>query len=431
MITAQTPANAQPFDILVVDDTVENLRVIASMLSEADYHVRTATDGELALKSIAYRPPALVLLDIRMPGMDGFEVCRRIHGNPALADIPIILLSAQDDSSSRVAGFKAGAIDFIGKPFVVEEVLSRISVHLALWQSHQQLQKQLAETQKLNAELIETQFQLLQSEKMASIGQLAAGVAHELNNPIGFVHSNLGTLGGYLHDLMSIIESFESISCTPGQSCKQHAKVHGFMEEHDFAYVKEDIFNLLAESKEGLERVRKIVQDLKSFSHVGEQQWQEAALHQGLDSTLNIVWNELKYKCKVVKDYGDIPPVFCLISQLNQVFMNLLINASHAIENHGTITIRTSRQGDDQVCIEISDTGMGISPDNLKRIFEPFFTTKPVGKGTGLGLSLAYSIIQRHHGSITVDSEPGKGSCFRILLPIHPGTEAQDLENAS
>lgn len=431
MNPTQMTAKTQPFDILVVDDMVENLRVITSMLTEADYHVRTATDGELALKSIDYRPPALVLLDIRMPGMDGFEVCRRIRGNPALADIPIILLSAQDDSSSRINGFKAGAIDFIGKPFVVEEVLSRIGVHLALWQSHQQLQKQLAETQKLNAELIETQFQLLQSEKMASIGQLAAGVAHELNNPIGFVHSNLGTLGSYLHDLMGIIETFESVSCSTGQPCQQHAKVFSYMEDHDFAYVKEDIFKLLAESKEGLERVRKIVLDLKSFSHVGEQEWQVASLHQGLDSTLNIVWNELKYKCKVVKEFGDIPPVFCLISQLNQVFMNLLINASHAIQDHGTITIRTHLEGADQVCVEICDTGTGISPENLPRIFEPFFTTKPVGKGTGLGLSLAYSIIQRHHGSITVDSEPGKGSCFRIVLPIHPGAETQNLETAS
>lgn len=276
----------------------------------------------------------------------------------------------------------------------------------------------LAQQQQLNKRLEEANSQLLQSEKMASIGQLAAGVAHELNNPIGFVHSNLGTLDGYLHDLMTIIEAYEKISCVPGQLCPQLESVDRLRKEFDFDYIKSDIYNLLSESKDGISRVRKIVQDLKSFSRVGEMEWQEADLHQGLDSTLNIVWNELKYKCKVVKEYGDIPPIYCLISQLNQVFMNLLVNASHAIEQQGTITIRSRLYDADTVCIEISDTGSGIAPEHLNRIFEPFFTTKPVGKGTGLGLSLSYGIIQRHHGRIEVDSRLGEGTTFRLLLPI-------------
>ncbi len=278
----------------------------------------------------------------------------------------------------------------------------------------------LVQQQALNKRLEEANNQLLQSEKMASIGQLAAGVAHELNNPIGFVHSNLGTLDGYLHNLMAIIATYEKIAGAPDANCPHLDSVHHLMDECDFDFVKDDIFNLLAESKEGLGRVRKIVQDLKSFSHVGEQDWQEADLHQGLDSTLNIVWNELKYKCTVVKDYGDIPPIYCLISQLNQVFMNLLVNASQAIETQGTVTLRTRRQGDDAVCVEFSDTGKGVAPEHLNRIFEPFFTTKPVGKGTGLGLSLSYSIVERHGGRIEVESLPGKGSTFRVVLPVHP-----------
>ena len=191
------------------------------------------------------------------------------------------------------------------------------------------LAETLAQQQILNKRLEEANNQLLQSEKMASIGQLAAGVAHELNNPIGFVHSNLGTLDGYLHDLMSIITAYEKEAEQTGKTVEA---VRLIMEQCDFDYLKGDIFSLLSESKDGLGRVRKIVQDLKSFSRVGEQEWQQADLHQGLDSTLNIVWNELKYKCKVVKEYGDIPPVHCMISQLNQVFMNLLVNAGHAIE---------------------------------------------------------------------------------------------------
>ncbi|UCV29723.1 PAS domain S-box protein [Ferribacterium limneticum] len=283
----------------------------------------------------------------------------------------------------------------------------------------------LAQQKLLNKRLEEAHNQLLQSEKMASIGQLAAGVAHELNNPIGFVHSNLGTLDGYLHDLMAIIEAYDKLAGEMGTSFPALEKVLRLKDDCDFAFLKEDIFSLLSESKDGLGRVRKIVQDLKSFSRVGEQEWQEANLHQGIDSTLNIVWNELKYKCKVIKEYGDIPPVFCLISQLNQVFMNLLVNAGHAIENQGTITIRTYRRGDDAVCVEVSDSGVGIAPENLNRIFEPFYTTKPVGQGTGLGLSLAYSIIERHHGHLEVESSLGKGTTFRVILPVHQGKTAE------
>jgi PAS domain S-box-containing protein len=279
------------------------------------------------------------------------------------------------------------------------------------------LNETLEQQKILNKRLEDASNQLLQSEKMASIGQLAAGVAHELNNPIGFVHSNLGTLDGYLHDLMTIIAAYEKEADGTG---KPVAAVRRIMEECDFNFLKEDIFSLLGESKDGLVRVRKIVQDLKSFSRVGEQEWQDADLHQGLDSTLNIVWNELKYKCKVVKEYGDIPHVYCMISQLNQVFMNLLVNAGHAIESQGTITIRSYRQGADQVCVEIGDTGKGIAPEHINRIFEPFFTTKAVGKGTGLGLSLSYGIVQRHGGRIEVDSQLGVGSTFRVLLPVRP-----------
>ena len=416
-----TPATSltQQFDILVVDHSVENLQGLAATLTEARYQVLTATDGEQALKIFDDRSPALVLLDVQMPGMDGFEVCRRIKSHVTHPSVPVILLSDLDDSATRLEGFKAGAVDFIGKPFVMQEVLSRIAVRLALWQSRRELQQQLEQTRTLNRQLIDAQFQLLQSEKLASIGQLAAGVAHELNNPIGFVHSNLGTLDGYLHDLMEIIGAYAEIAASPGVTAQQRQAMTRLLEERDYAYLKGDIFNLVTESKDGLDRVRKIVANLKSFSRVGEQEWQDADLHQGIESTLSIVWNELKYKCKVVKDFGDIPPVFCLISQINQVILNLLVNASHAIERDGTITIRTRRHDEATVSLEIIDTGCGIAPELLGRIFEPFFTTKPVGKGTGLGLSLSYGIVQRHKGRIEVDSQPGVGSTFRLLLPIH------------
>jgi len=190
--------------------------------------------------------------------------------------------------------------------------------------------------------------------------------------------------------------------------------------------MREDIPALIGESAEGLARVRKIVADLKDFSHVDEGVWQDADINGGLESTLNVIWNELKYKAKVVRDLGDLPAVRCIPAQLNQVFMNLLVNAGQAIESAGTITLRSGYE-DEHVWVEIEDSGGGMPPEVQKRIFEPFFTTKPVGQGTGLGLPISWEIIQRHEGTISVDSEPGRGTCFRIRLPVagaQPGAEA-------
>ena len=266
----------------------------------------------------------------------------------------------------------------------------------------------------LNKKLEEAQGQLLQSEKMASIGQLAAGVAHEINNPIGFVYSNLGALEKYLDNLFEVLEAYEQAQ---GDAAKL-AEVDALKKKVSMDYLKEDIPALMNESRDGISRVKTIVQNLKDFSHLNtsnELQW--ANLHTGIDSTLNIVMNEIKYKAEVNKMYGDIPDIECLPSELNQVFMNMLVNAAHAIEGRGVIAISTGRKGD-EVWVEIADSGKGIAEEDLKRIFEPFFTTKPVGKGTGLGLSLSYGIVQKHHGHIDVNSEVGKGTVFRIWLPI-------------
>jgi signal transduction histidine kinase len=277
---------------------------------------------------------------------------------------------------------------------------------------------QHAELVALNVRVTEAQNQLLQSEKLASIGQLAAGVAHEINNPIGYVHSNIGSLDKYLNDLFTILAAYESNEAAmrdaPGFADLQRVKL-----DLEVDFLKEDIPMLMHESKEGISRVRKIVQDLKDFSRGdSNDQWQWANLHQGIDSTLNIVNNEIKYCAEVMRRYGDLPEVQCLPSQLNQVFMNLLVNAAHAIkQERGTITIATGHEGE-SVWVEVRDNGCGISQENLKRIFDPFFTTKPVGKGTGLGLSLSYGIVQKHGGRIDVESEPGVGTAFRVWLPV-------------
>lgn len=257
---------------------------------------------------------------------------------------------------------------------------------------------------------------MLQSEKMASIGQLAAGVAHEINNPIGFVNSNLGTLQRYMQDILQLLASYENSEAELPPATR--AALAGLKQKIDIDYMRKDVGNLLFESMEGLQRVKRIVQNLKDFSHMEEQERQLANLEQGLDSTLNIIWNGLKYKADVVKEYAGIPQIECIPAQLNQVFMNLLMNAAQAIEAHGRITVRTGVDGDD-VWVEVEDTGNGIKPEHLDRVFDPFFTTKPVGSGTGLGLSLSYKIVQEHGGRIEVKSEPGKGAIFRVVLPQH------------
>ena len=277
------------------------------------------------------------------------------------------------------------------------------------------------EQQVLIRKLQETQEQLMQAEKMASVGQLAAGVAHEINNPIGFVNSNMHTLHTYVSTLFDVIDQYNMVllQAAVGEDAKN--TISDINKTADLVFVKEDTADLIKESLDGLKRVKDIVQSLKDFSHVGETEWQEADIHHGLDSTLNIVQNEIKYKATIERRYGTLPPVQCIISQLNQVFMNLFINAAHAIKERGVIAISTgteTREGIDYVWIKITDNGGGIAPENLNRIFEPFFTTKPIGSGTGLGLSLAYGIINKHNGDISVKSVVDKGTRFTIYLPV-------------
>jgi two-component system NtrC family sensor kinase len=283
--------------------------------------------------------------------------------------------------------------------------------------SEAELVRRNAELTDVNRELTHAHEQLVQSEKLASIGLLAAGVAHEINNPVGFVMSNIGTLDGYLKALFELLDAYKI--CEPAISDPDLVRqLAALCEQIEPDYLREDIPALMRETKDGIDRVRRIVQDLKDFSHVDSQQeWQLSNLHAGIDSTLNVVNNEIKYKADVVKHYGEIDAVECLPSQINQVFMNLLVNAAHAMgDGRGTITISTGQQGD-EVWVEVADSGCGISPANMARIFDPFFTTKPIGKGTGLGLSLSYGIVKKHGGRLEVRSELGQGTTFRMTLP--------------
>jgi signal transduction histidine kinase len=298
---------------------------------------------------------------------------------------------------------------------LLEEVEARRNMELELAEK--------ARNQELLIKRLEaTQSQLIQAEKLASIGQLAAGVAHEINNPIGFVNSNLGTLRDYTRKLIGALEAYRGMAHIPEEEKSSIA------ERFDLAYITEDVPVLVQESMEGIDRVKKIVQDLKDFSHVDSGEWVAVNINKSIDSTLNIVRNEIKYKADVVREYGELPEIQVLGSQFNQVVLNLLVNAAHAIEKFGTITVRTRYEGD-CIFVDVSDTGCGIPPENMKRIFDPFFTTKPIGTGTGLGLSLAFGIMKRMHGEISVTSEVGQGTCFTLRIPVD-AAERDEPEDA-
>ena len=279
-----------------------------------------------------------------------------------------------------------------------------------------QLQERINQLDAMNHQLEEAQNQLLQQDKMASIGQLAAGVAHEINNPIGFVSSNLNSLRQYVTGLLDLSEACDAAVAAPGDATAAAALTKK-REEVEIEFLREDLPLLLDECAEGLGRVKKIVQDLKDFSRVDHSDWQEADLNVGLESTLNVVRHEVKYKAEVVKKLAPLPPVLCLAAQLNQVFMNLIVNAAHAIVDKGTITLLSGVE-QDWVWVQVEDTGCGMSAEVQRRIFEPFFTTKDVGKGTGLGMSLSFSIVQKHGGTIQVRSTVGEGTAIRVWLPV-------------
>jgi signal transduction histidine kinase len=424
--------------LLVIDDEELIVKRLKKYLEKEDYVVFTACDGKEGLTIIEDNKIDVVITDIRMGDMDGIEVIQRAKG--LYWDIEGIVVSGHKDQELTIRSLRAGAIDYITKPINLEELLLSIkkaTEKINLSRNHLYRNRELKissvifskmneelerKIEERSQELSQTQAQLIQSDKMASIGQLAAGVAHEINNPMGFIYSNLESARSFFTVLQELIEKYSQATAllegggTP--DCKNLLEeIRDFREKKNLDLIMDEFKDLIEESLEGAERVRKIVKDLKTFSHVDEEEWKYTDINECLESTLNIAWNEIKYKADVNKDYGDLPELKCNSMQLNQAFLNILVNAAQAIEEKGTISIKTCADNGG-VSIEISDTGEGMSREAQSRIFEPFYTTKEVGKGTGLGLSMVYDIIKKHKGTITVESEVGKGTTFVITIPI-------------
>ncbi|PZO55640.1 MAG: hybrid sensor histidine kinase/response regulator [Phormidesmis priestleyi] len=404
--------------VLIVDDSPDNLRVLSATLSQSNYDIRCAKNGTMALKALALNSPRrsataelpdLILLDIQMPDIDGYEVCARLKANARTQHIPIIFISALDAALDKVKAFAVGGVDYITKPFQMEEVIVRVQ---------NQLNLQAAKAQ------------LAQAEKMASLGQLVAGIAHEINNPVGFVQGNIDYLDNYVQDLLTLLKAYQQQYPDPPEG------IRAIAANIDLPHIQADLPNIVKSMTLGTERIASIVSSLRNFSRLDESEHKPADIHEGIDSTLLILESRLKASdyyssIEVIKQYQEMPPVLCYPGSLNQVFMNLIANAIDAIEDKQQ-TLTDSDQADYQpqiviqteqtaqaVTIRIQDNGHGMEESVKARLFNPFFTTKPVGKGTGLGLAISSQIIhEKHHGQLTCQSQAGIGTEFVITLPF-------------
>ncbi len=418
--------------ILIAEDDYVSRLLVKKAVEKIGHEVIEAENGKLAWQLFLDQDPDMVISDWMMPEMDGITLCKKIRSSGKKTYSYIILLTAKDRMTDLVEVFDAGADDYIIKPFNPDELRSRIKTGERIIQlegRHYQLQEELTlRNSKLDATLKElktTQGRILQSEKMAAVGRLAAGMAHEINNPIGFIGSNLDALKDYMGHLDELLSRYQKLCrllmAAPEDSLSAEIKnevnaIIQFEERIEIDYLKKDIPELLHDCKEGTERVGKIVSDLKNFAHPGNDRQMLVDINKGLESTLNMVCSELKSKVTVTREFGDIPMVEGFPQKLNQVFMNILVNAAQAITEKGEIRIETKKEGDN-VIVSISDTGCGIEEEHLSKIFDPFFTTKEIGKGTGLGMNIAYNIIEEHRGKISIQSTVGKGTIFTVSLP--------------
>jgi len=415
------PAYAEAHDrrILLVDDEAPIRNLFAQYLNQR-YSCETAANAHEALDWLNREAFALVISDVQMPGIGGIELLRKITAR--YRDTAVIIVSGVDRTQRVIDAIREGALDYLLKPcdldvleLRVERALERRTLLRNARRYKEDLETSNVELAQRKTELERLQAQLVHNEKMASLGQLAAGIAHELNNPAGFIFSNMMLLPDYITGLERVLSAYAELSLPAD------AAAHINEIKHDVNYdnILADLSSIASDSYSGAERIRDVVRNLRLFSRLDEAEFKQVDLHEGIDSTVRLLSKYYTSRFITLKrDYGDLPPVNCYAGQLNQVWMNLLINAAQSIGDvEGEVRIETRCEGD-VVKASISDTGKGIAPEHLKRIFDPFFTTKPVGEGTGLGLSITHGIVERHCGTVEVESIPGQGATFTVVIPV-------------
>jgi signal transduction histidine kinase len=401
--------------VLIADDEAVSRFRLKSFLEKWGHEVVTAGDGAAAWDLFGQGDFAVVITDWVMPEMDGLELIRHIRSCQRPGYVYVILLTAKTQKEDLIQGMEAGADDFIGKPFDQEE----LRVRLRAGERILQLEKTLAEQ---NRALRQAQAAMIQTEKLASLGQLAAGVAHEINNPITYVTNNLIVLQ---RDSLAALDVLMRYSVARASLARVEADLAAELghreEDIDLSYIQQNLPRLFQTSLKGLERVRDIVKNLRAFARLDETTFTEVDVNAALETTLEILRHELKQKAiRLETHYQPLPAVLGHPGKINQVFLNLLMNALQACSQGGKIEVRTWPGAGGGVLVEVRDNGCGISADQLPHLFEPFFTTKPVGQGTGLGLSVSYGIVQEHGGAIEIESNPGQGSLFRVRLSAQP-----------
>lgn len=402
--------------VLVAEDSPLMRRIVVSLLETWNYEIFEAADGEEAWQVFLNQPVSLVITDWNMPKVDGLELIRRIRKANTPNYCYLILLTAKSEKGDLVTAMEAGADDFLAKPFDAEELRVRLREGERIIRLQQRLMRQ-------NAKLRDTQAALVESEKMASLGQLAAGMAHEINNPIAFVINNLAVLRRELEAVFELVAKFDQL--------RQHAldappellqEIAEFEEQCDIAWIQEHLAPLIQSSTQGLTRVRDIVENLRDFARLDQATEEELQLSRAVSSTLDILKYMIEEKnIRVELDFDPVPKVLCRPDKILQVIYNVVRNALQANEVGDSLIIRLRRRRD---CarIEVEDFGCGIDQEAMSHVFEPFFTTKPVGTGTGLGLAVSYGVVKDHGGEITIDSEPGQGTTVRIDLPYKPSS---------
>ena len=425
--------------ILIAEDDSASRRLLETLLSNWQYEVTSCVDGNEAWEALkSDDAPSLVILDWMMPGIDGIEVCSRVRAARASHLTYIIMLTAIDTRDDVIEALSMGADDFLSKPFDRGELRVRLQVGKRILGLQDQFVQQEREARnraedlvaertielsEANIKLKEQQAKLVHAEKMGAIGQLAAGIAHEINNPVSFITNNISSLKEYVEIFSELIGHCEVLlKKMEGGVGREEieesvAQIKQFSQRENIPYILSDTTQLIADTQEGVGRVRDIVQSLKNFAHPNSEEPEEADVNEGIESAIRIAWNEIKYKAELDKNLGELPIIKCHLGELNQVFLNLLINAAQAIEHSGRIGVESAYR-DGEIVVSVSDTGIGISEEKLPRIFEPFYTTKDVGQGTGLGLAISYGIVEKHGGRIEVDSKVGEYTRFIVHLPV-------------